>query len=235
MHLKGGYVKRTGLFLALSQAMCGTALSVNIEVTTTDSSPGCSLADAIASANFDNSTGDCAMGSGADTITFSPALSLPATASLTAGFRIDSQITINGPGQDMLTVDFENAGSISIYDYAVALRDLTFVDSANPFFISGSPGVMMENVEIRGAANRAFRIETSTVSISNSTIRENQGDYGGAFRIDPGASVTITGSQVTANTATAGGGGAIFSSGGLLSVSNTTFADNTAAFTMAAP
>ena len=186
------------------------------------------MADAISSANSDNSAGGCAAGSGADVVTFSPALALPATISLPANQRIDSEVSINGPGRDMLTVDFEGSGSLSIYDDAVAIRDLTFTNAGDAIYISGSQDVTIENVEIAGSANRAFWITSGSVVVTNSLVQNNQGPYGGGFRVDAGASVTITGSQISANTATSGSGGAIFSDGGYLNVSNSTVTGNSA-------
>src|SRR3954467_6239725 len=110
---------RTRPLAALAGALAALALPAGAVAnpipvdTTTDDGAGCSLREAIRSANQDSAIGGCAAGSGADEITL-PASATPYSltvtgtkenGSLTGDLDVGGDVTIKGAGADTTTID----------------------------------------------------------------------------------------------------------------------------------
>jgi predicted outer membrane repeat protein len=144
-----------------------------------------------------------------DTIMFN--LSLPASITLTTGeIDIPHDLTIAGPGADLLAVSTNTSRIFGIgVGTAVSISGLTIHGSA-PKDLGG------------GILNQG------TVSIKNCIFSNNTAHSGGAIATGPGLqALTVMGCTFTANSAGLNGG-AIFASGGTVSVVNSTFTGNSA-------
>ena len=157
-----------------------------------------------------------------DTINFAPGI---ITINLTSGeLLINKDVTINGPGANVLTV--RNAqGESRIFDIAsvtVAISGLTITNGS----VSVSPG--------GGGILNSGTLTISNCTISgNSTLhRDGSSGYGGGIYND--ASLTISNCTISGNTApfdnfydTQGYGGGIYNTG-LLTITNSTVSGNSA-------
>ncbi|MGD0075802.1 MAG: choice-of-anchor Q domain-containing protein, partial [Candidatus Binataceae bacterium] len=183
--------------------------------TLSDSSPSgdhlCSLREAINNANSKSDTtgGDCAAGTGNDTINFSVSgaitlgSSLPGIANASGG-----SLTIDGNGQTV-TVSGANSYRVLVVNSGARLNldDLTIT---------------------QGSASYAGGIHNvGTLTITNSTVSGNSASYGGG--IDNAGTLTVTDSTFSGNSASVSYGGAI-DNGGTLTVTNSTFSGNNASY-----
>jgi hypothetical protein len=177
------------------------------------------LAPSLRSAiNFANgSTGD-------DTINFDPALTSggPATITLASALPdILSNITINGPGANLMTVSGNHASRVfNISSGTVKLDSLTIANGK----VSGDPGINFGG----GIAN------SGTLTLSNSTLSNNSASGGDGITNAGGGiinfgTLTITGSTLSGNSAS--GGGSNFGSnnfgGGIANVGSLTITGST--------
>ena len=208
------------------------ALPANIIVVTNtnDSGPG-SLRQTLADAN-DGDTIDATGVSG--------------TILLTSGeLQITHNVTINGPGAENLAVSgnntsrvFENfASGTTISGFTITagrvpfnnvsgggirnFGELTLSDS----IVSGSRSLLL--------GGGIFVDAGGTLTVTNSTIRQNVGSKGGGIASDSGATLTVIDSTISGNVAGApigpiGGGG--IASGGQLTVMNSTISGNSSHF-----
>ena len=233
--------------LMLFFAQSGTAYAATITVNTTSDVSAddgeCSLPEAITAANSDTAsgamTGECAAGSGDDTIAFS--VTLPGTITLTSGeLPISNNLTINGPGAGSLTIDgnassriFSVGSGVTVSITGLTLTngndlrgggifnfgDLTLTDIT----VSGNTAI---SVSLRGGGGIH---NSGTLSLSNSTVSGNtSSSIGGGITTERIATLTLSNSTVSGNSATllGGGGGGIFNFGGTLSLSNSTVSGN---------
>jgi hypothetical protein len=143
-----------------------------------------------------------------DTITFAPRLA-DQTITLTSGYlAIAKSLAIQGPGADRLTISGNDASMVFWIKSGttnVQIRDLTIAH--------GSPAIANDGV----------------LMVSNSTLSGNSYSFGGA--IANTGTLTISGSALSGNTASGFSfygafGGALYSAGGAVTVSNCTFFDN---------
>ena len=163
---------------------------------------GCTIRQAIESANTGASVGSCAAGSsGADTITLSSQVN--SSSSLPA---VTSDITISGGG--------------------------TIVAQFSGLFTVTAGSLKLDNIILRNASRTqggSIDCHTScaSVTVSNSEIRSSEalsGD-GGAIRVLGGADLTVTNTRIRDSTAELGG--AIYFEGtGTLNISGSTFDNN---------
>ncbi len=101
----------------LSQAAVGATITVDVGEDGGEVKGGCSLRDAVASANSDSVVGGCSAGSGADIIDFDESLAgttitLTVIGDFTAGpsaLRISSDITIRGDALEGITLDADSS------------------------------------------------------------------------------------------------------------------------------
>ncbi len=224
-----------GSYLFLIRA--ATCISNPVVTTTADSGAG-SLREAIANA--------CP---GA-TITFaSPLFDTAQTITLTSGvLTIDKDLTINGPGAKLLTINGNNADRVFLINANViaAITGVTITGgSSTPvptlfnttngggIFVLGSGQLTLNNCTIFNNAttsggNGGGICNNGTLTVTNSTISGNttSGDGGGILNNGINSTLTVTNSTISGNTASNNGGG--ISSGGTLSVGNSTITNNSA-------
>lgn len=182
------------VLLALVQGVEAATITVTTTAAGVDDTDGrCSLAEAIINANDDAAThGDCAAGSGADTIAL-PKGSLAFSSSYngaTALPDITTDITITG-----------NRTKISRAKKAPAFR---------LFAVASSGKLTLESVTLSGGSadiGGAIR-NYGSLTINSSTISGNiASERGGAiYSHGASASVTINGSTLSRNQADSGGG-----------------------------
>ncbi len=207
------------LALAIAQAATlGAAHAATITVdSTADSSAddgSCTLREAIENANNDSqngrtSAGECAAGSGSDSIDFAPATFASAQTITLAGgeMAISSPLTITGPGEALLTIDANAASRHFTIDdggmataLPVAVSDLTLRNGR----VVGAPG--------GGAIRNRESLQLSRMTLSGNTV-VNSGtspSRGGALAVDPpdgSAGLDIQLDQVTISGNTGGDGG----------------------------
>jgi CSLREA domain-containing protein len=189
----------------------GTIFTVNSTDDTTGVCPSahCTLRGAILAANL--SAGDDGVGfaipatdpgcaSGACTINLNSALP-----------DLSTNIAINGPGPDKLTVRRNSAANFRIFNItttgSASISGLTIRDG------SVSP---LEGGGIRNAA--------ATLNVMNCTLSNNAANTAGAiFSLGP---LNITNSTITGNIAEASAGGILVNSSGSASITNTTISGN---------
>ena len=199
------------LFLAMS----GRALAANIVVDSlTDDDVGCTLREAIDSANGDADDGGCVgIGAyGADTITFSVAGTIMLDSALPNITDTDG-LTIDGASQ--ITISGDNAGALTDRVFIVdptgvlTLQNLTVINGTTDF-------------------NGGGIFNQGTVTITNSTFSGNSADDDGGGIFNDGGSVTITNSIFSGNSAEGVGGGIFNDDGGTVTIWNSTFSGNSA-------
>ena len=170
----------------------------------------CTLREAITSANARTSD-DLVL------INFAPGVtgSIQLTAALPS---LSTNITVQGPGANLLTVRRNTGGNYRIFTInSGAVVNLNDVTVANGNLVSQSGG----------GINNAGTLTIANAAVSGNAC--NPGNGGGIFNT---GIVTITNSTISGNsissTTGAGSGGGIFNSGGTLTVSNSTISGNTA-------
>ena len=222
--LKRSFTIRWPLLLALAVALALLFSAAPVEaatiiVNTTSDVTGddgvCSLREAIVAANADTSSGalggECAAGSGSDTITV-PAGTYTLTSALPA---MSEDLILNGVGAATTIVQasptpgvagyrvFENSG------VAIALSGLTVRHGS----VSGNGGGILS---------------FGSLTLTNCVVTDNQAaDGGGIYQVSEiVGTLTLTGSTVRDNTASGTGGG--IWSNTILHLDNTTVSGNTA-------
>ena len=201
-----------------------TTIVVNSTVDKVSLDGLCTLREAIINANRDKAlfikTGECAAGSGADTIT------VPAgTYILTrlgygdedfmndGDLDVNSDLTINGAGPGKTIID-TSAFSDTIFHIIkgkVSISGMT-IRGGNP---SGDGGAIYNLGNL-----------TSNLTLNNVVITNNKagGRGAGIYNASTGTLV-VTNSTISSNTA-GGAGGGIFNDGGTLRIANSTLSDN---------
>jgi hypothetical protein len=206
-------------------------------------------ANALAATLTVNSTADNGMGSlrqaisdaaSGDTITFS----LPANSAITLTsdeLFIDKNLTINGPGANLLSVQRSaSAGNFRIFEIhsgnVVAISGLTIANGNDiGGGISNSGTLTLTNATISGNSapylgGGIYNFQRGTVTITNTTIFGNSANSsgggtsaGGGIFNDHGA-VTITNSTISSNSANLGGG--IYGQNSTVTLTSTTISGN---------
>lgn len=176
----------------------------------------CTLREAITNANGDSqlfaTAGECAAGSGADTITFADDYTITLTAGLPT---TSSNITISGAGRSV-TIQGNNTQHMLINFSGGTLTIETLTISEMFSSASGATG---------GAIGNA-----GTLNVNNSFFSDNRvtgASYGGGAILNYSGTTTISNSIFTGNAANTSGG-AIQVHSGTVSIHNSTFVDNTA-------
>jgi CSLREA domain-containing protein len=176
----------------------------------------CDLREAIEAANTNAMVGQCVAGmTGADTITFAPAVT--GTITLTQGeLTVSEALTIQGPGANLLTISGNHASrvfSIAAGSFDVTFSHLTIANGrAKGTDISGGGF----NIDITGFAGGIHNQSTGALTITNSTLAGNSAVGGAAS----GGSVNFGGFG--------SGGGIDNLSTGPVKAGNTIIANNTA-------
>ncbi len=143
--------------------------------------------------------------------------------------ELEADVTIEGPGADMLTLDGGASPGLTIDNGVTAtISGLTFTD-----FGLGNPGGAISNDGQLDLSDSTFSGNTGasggalynlgTMRVNDCTLSGNQGSTGGA--VMNAGDLAIAGSTVSGNSADSGGA---IESSGLLRVVNSTIAGNTA-------
>lgn len=182
------------------------------------------LLEALQAANNDTAAGDAPAGSGADTILFDPNLNGQTITLAGVELFITGDVTITGPGADLLTISGNNASRIFTVDnfatsmITVRVSGLTLTNGR-----AGSGGAIL---------NREVLTVDDSVLSANTVVAS--GGFGGA--IANFGSLTVTSSTLSDNSVllpggdTTGAGGGISNRfGGAVFVSDSILVGNAAA------
>jgi CSLREA domain-containing protein len=157
---------------------------------------------------------DANINPGADTINFAPLFNTAQTITLTSGeLVINSNLTLNGTGANLLTVSGNNASRVFTINggLTVSMSGLTVTGGS----VTGDGGGI-RSFGILNLSNCAITNNTATgfsggidtndsLSVTNCTISGNSAANGGG--VASVGTVNIVGSSITGNTATFQGGG----------------------------
>ena len=233
------------LAFAVAQAIAAPAMAGIITVNDAGDSGGlndCTLRQAVVSANNDNAgSSNCAAGSGADTIKFSPGVVEMGTITLSTASAITTtnNVYITGPVLDTLIVDGGgNAGVFSAGSERTTISNLTITGGSAAegagVVAFGNRLVTLENCTVTGNTATSFgggvaARYNSTISLKNSTVSGNSSGNlaGGVFAITD-ASVQLYNSTVSDNSAAFRGGG-VWVSSSEASIRNSTITGNSSA------
>ncbi len=233
-HLRSFPRSGTRLSVAvLSGLLAFGAQAATITVDTADNTPsptGCSLREALTSAQMDDNTwgnGACASGNGADTIVFDSVAFPP--GGLTTIALTDDPISLNFifteiiiDGDQRVALDAGSSTSRVLYangsDIKLTLRGLTLRNGRTN---SSSDG---------GDAGAGIYLDNGvTLRLENSVVEDNVAGINGGGIFSRDSTLTIVDSVFTGNMATLGWGGAVYSTGsGSLTVESSHFEQNTA-------
>ena len=157
---------------------------------------------------------------GAETITFNSTVFAapgPYTINLTGALPdLSSDMTISGPGANVLTVKRNTGGNYRIFTIASGNNNVTI------------DGLTISNGNVVGDGGGIYNLSSGTVNVSNSTISGNtaSSEGGGILQNAPGT-LNVTNSTISGNSAGANGGGAYLFSGPV-NITNSTISGNTA-------
>lgn len=212
----------------------------------------CSLIEAIVNANNDSalfaSAGECAPGSGPDTINLPANGTFTLTTSYTYAYYsdnglplIDSDITIAGNGAEITR---DGAAGLFRILAVSAGGDLTLNDATISNGYAGEDGggiynygyALLQNCTLTGNGARddggGVENDTGTMIIDNCLITLNTaGELGGGVSSEDGGILTIrNNTQIRGNSATDVGGGLVADESGLLTINNSDITGNQAPF-----
>src|ERR1043166_1082255 len=186
---------------------------------------GCTLREAINALN--------SQGSSAATIAFDASLTLggPATINLAGALpNINADVTISGPGANLLTVRRDTGGDYRIFTISnTATAHISRLTISNGRTPGGSVGPALDAIEDNGGGvlNKGTLALNSCVVSNNSTPSTANGGYsGGGVANWTGAKLTVTDSTISNNSTGFGGG---LSNGGTLTLTSSTVSGNSAA------
>ena len=193
-----------GAWLLVAAAPVAAA---DIVVTTAADGPesglGCTLRNAILSANMDDGVDGCDAGSGADLITFNDAMTISLAAALP---EVTSVIAINGPS---VVVDggdahqlFRVAGGGSLAISAMTLQHGYTAGSGAAIYAAGTvtlTGVIVSNNTAQLAGGGIRVTSTGTATITDSTVHANMAHQGGA--VSSSGTLTINDTTLDTNQA----------------------------------
>lgn len=208
------------LFLLLLSAT--TVSAANITVTNTNNTGAGSLRAAITAA------------APGDTILFAPGLS--GTITLASSLTINKNLTIIGPGADLLTISGNNNVRVLSIGTSASIVNISGLTIANGRATNGG-GIQINTTGTVNLTNCAI----TNNSAFNAQIAVATATGGGIQKINNGT-LNITGCTFSGNSASgaafavgSGFGGALASAGGTVNITNSTFYANLAnGFTLAA-
>jgi Ca2+-binding RTX toxin-like protein len=226
-----------------------TVFTVSTSAMTIDNLDGhVSLWEAISAANLNIAYSDAPAGSvGLDTIQFAPSLNgqtIVYHAAITSeGLSIVEDLTIIGPGADLLTINANRNGRLFRINPAlqlgvdVEIRGLTLTGSEQSLDLAGGGAIQnlgnLSLIDSTLAHNRASYgagvYNNGSLTVTNCTFTRNMAfdDGGGIYNR---GTMTVAGTTVSGNIADSeesGVGGGIFNTG-TLTISGSTIAANTA-------
>ena len=204
--------------IALSILPIAHAADINLSDT-------CTLADAIKAANTDAAVGDCPAGDGADTINLSGYIGLAAALP-----PITTEMTIEGggftiSGRDRFRIFVVNAGTLTVNELTMTKGNADW-GGAIVNFNGGALTINDSTISHSKAPEGGAIGNEGAVTISNSALRGNSADEGGAIH-SIGGTVTLRESRIILNTVQEDGdGGGVYIEVGYLTITDSTFSDN---------
>ena len=221
-------VAASSQFIARAESLEERALLSSITVTSlADNTTGdgqVTLREAIQAANTDSAVDGSTAGSGADTIVFAPGLTSGGAATITLGeshLTISSDLTITGPGADLLIIDGHDATGIFYFDNTVEENsngELSGIVKLSGMTLTRGAGFTGVSAGLGGAVTNFADATLTDMIISNSTGP----DGGGIFNQGDMALVNCL---VTGNKETSSGGGGIYNDGDM-TIDRTTVSEN---------
>ncbi len=191
-------------FLAVWAHAASFTVSSDADSGGTCPGPDCTLREAIATATW------------GDSIYFAPEIT---TIILTSDrLLIDKDLTINGPGRSLLTVQRSDVPGtpdfriFSVVDSIVTISGMTILNGKPPGGFLG------------GAVYNSGDLTINACTIAGSSSNSGGGIYNNGG--DPGAYLTITGSTISGNSTLDGFGGGIFDGGGVVNITNSAITNN---------
>lgn len=220
-------------FVMLGAAQAARAATFTVDTITDDTAltactaaaNDCSLRGAIITANA---------AAGADTIEFDAAVfSTAQTIAFTWSspkqhLVINSDLTINGPGANLLTIKGYPIGNGT---YVSTLFEITGgVVAINNLKLTGGFGKTCSEPNGVFSCGGAISMSGGTATVSGTTISDNIAARGGGIYTS-GGTLNVTDSTISANnSASTGSGGGIYVNGGSANVINTTISGNLAGY-----
>jgi uncharacterized repeat protein (TIGR01451 family)/CSLREA domain-containing protein len=229
------------LLVTPGRVVRAAGITVNSTADTVTANDGqCTLREAIANANSDSDTtnGDCASGSGPDTLSFDP--SVTGTILLTAELLITSDITINGPGAANLAISGNDSVRVISTTNTLILDGLTIRDglaSGDGGGIHNTGSLTLNHCVVD--ANEIFFssalfghgggiYNTGTLTLDDTSVTNNVAAYSGGGIYNDGGTVSIVASTISDNNAANDDGGGILHFGGTLTMNNSSVTGNQA-------
>ena len=178
----------------------------------------------------------------ASTITFNMAMVISPISLTTAELSINKNLTINGPGSSVLTIQRSSAGGtpsfriFTIQSVAVNISGMTISGGSGGFLNSnGTLNVTNSTVSGNssgaggGIASSGGTLMLTTSIVSGNTVTGGTQPSGGGIYNTGSSTATIINSTVTGNTAvgTGAGGGGLFNNS-TMTLTNSTVSSNTA-------
>ena len=215
--------KRTCIALAISQAAGTSVQAATITVdSTTDDGTGCTLREAIISAEADSASGNgCIDGLNDDVITFDGTVFAGVeTITLTSALpSLTSAITVNGTGASNLEI---NADALSrVFNVTGA----TAVVQINDLTVTGG--------SIAGNGGGILVDSGSDLSLNNTSVSQNNGQDAGGIFVDNASSLSLANTTISENYGSGDGGGVYIRNGSTLTLTQSSVVDNTAGLSAA--
>lgn len=239
MKFKGLTLEKTlvlAFFLLLISARLVHAADIELK-------SGCDLGQAIRSANFDATRGNCTAGSGVDTITLNADVT---REDATAFPRIRSEMIIqSAEGEQYALSGNDNAHLFTVSGSGgkLTINSLIITNGRNSSGLYGGAirviqgGTLtlnnsvvkdsQDNNTVSGTGGGAIYLNSGSLILNSSTVSDNEVEHdGGGIRAAYNSAVTINKSTISGNSANRGGG--IFITGGSLDINNSTIYNNSA-------
>jgi hypothetical protein len=209
---------------AATTTVGGATITVNTIAHTFADDGTCSFIEAITAANKDLASGaqpgECAAGSGADTIRFAPTIQADPVDFYSGGPDIESDLTIDGGS--VVTLDLGGLGHLRRNAGTVVLKGLTIKNGQNGGIWNQAPGSLtVEGSQITATSAGSGIYNAGTLTVRGTLIDHNTNPVagGGGLQNDTGATATVLDSYIFDNVAQVGGG---ISNKGTLTVQRST-------------
>lgn len=196
----------------LASPTWAATLTVNTASDVQNTGEDCSLREAVIAANTNAAVDGCAAGS--------------ATQQDTIGFDLDPSATIALASQLPTITD---AAGLTV-DGASADITISGADQVRVFEVGPGAKLTLGNLTVAGGDSPSGSgggiLNNGTLKVRNTTFSGNSAGSGGG--IDNDGTATVSNSTLSGNSASGSGGGILNSGGATLTVTNSTFFDNSA-------
>ena len=161
-------------------------------------------------------------GTAANTITFAP--NVTGTITLTTGeLVIKSNLTIIGPGANLLTISGNNASRVFYISPDNISRPVTV--TLEGLTVAGGNGVGATNTGNGGGILN----DGSTLTLNNCTVSDNTSVFNAGGISNSGGTLSLNNCTVSGNSAGGNGGGILSQNNGTVTLTNSTVSDNATA------